>query len=170
MIALDVALPDEAATLAFGAALAPGTPQGGIVTLHGDLGAGKTTLVRGWLRGLGFDGRVKSPTYAVVEPYALSRLVFHHLDLYRIESDAEFDERGLGECFDGGAVCAVEWPERAPDALPAADLAIELRHADHDTRRARVEARSERGRAWLIACRDAWAETSPGSATRAGSA
>jgi tRNA threonylcarbamoyladenosine biosynthesis protein TsaE len=164
MTPVTLALPDEAATLALGHALAAGARPGLVLTLDGDLGTGKTTLVRGLLRGLGFEGRVRSPTYAVVEPYELSRLVLYHLDLYRIESDAEFEERGLRDCFGDASLCAVEWPDRAPLTVPPADLAIQLVHAADGGRDATLRARSDRGIAWLNAASVGFVAGSPRTA------
>ena len=110
---LKTILPDENATLALGAAIARGIEPGLVVFLHGDLGAGKTTLVRGVLRGLGFEGRVKSPTYALVEVYEVSRLDFHHFDFYRFQDPREWNEAGFRDSFDGRRVSFVEWPEKA---------------------------------------------------------
>jgi len=123
---LKTILPDENATLALGAAIARGIEPGLVVFLHGDLGAGKTTLVRGVLRGLGFEGRVKSPTYALVEVYEVSRLDFHHFDFYRFQDPREWNEAGFRDTFDGRRVSFVEWPEKAQGLLPAADVEITL--------------------------------------------
>src|SRR3954470_21633171 len=92
-------LPDEAATLALGAALAPGAVAGRALHLHGDLGAGKTTVARGLLRALGHEGRVKSPTYTLVEPYAISSLHLYHFDFYRVKDQAEWVSSGFREYF-----------------------------------------------------------------------
>jgi len=119
-----------------------------VLHLRGDLGAGKTTLVRGLLRGLGHTGRVKSPTYTLVEPYELSSLHFYHFDFYRLKNKEEWEQAGFREYFDGRALCAVEWPERAHGLLAPPDLEIELRF-ESDRRRARVEARAAAGEAWL---------------------
>jgi tRNA threonylcarbamoyladenosine biosynthesis protein TsaE len=97
-----------------------------LVTLAGDLGTGKTTLVRGMLRALGFGGLVKSPTYTLVEHYALSSLYFYHFDFYRMADPEEWSGAGFEEYFRPDAVCVAEWPERAGDRLPAPDLAIRL--------------------------------------------
>ncbi len=117
-------LPDDAATRALGTALAPFVTPGIVIFLSGDLGAGKTTFVRGLLRGLGHAGKVKSPTFSLVEPYAVSRLNFYHFDLYRLKNPEEWDEAGFREHFDGRAVCIVEWPEKAIARLPHEDLRI----------------------------------------------
>jgi tRNA threonylcarbamoyladenosine biosynthesis protein TsaE len=129
---LTLALPDVAATELAGRALAGALGAGMIVTLAGDLGAGKTTLARGVLRGLGWTGRVKSPTYALVEHYPLSNLYLYHFDLFRFEDPAEWDDAGVAECFRPDALCIVEWPERARGRLPPADLDITLRHCEVD--------------------------------------
>ena len=119
-------LPDENATLALGAALAPRLAPGMLVTLRGELGAGKTTLVRGLLRALGHAGRVKSPTYALVEVYEVSRLNLYHFDFYRFHDPSEWIDAGFRDIFNGRNACLVEWPERAAGQLPPADLEILL--------------------------------------------
>jgi tRNA threonylcarbamoyladenosine biosynthesis protein TsaE len=123
---VEVFLPDESATLALGAKLGILLRRGMYVALHGDLGSGKTTLTRGMLRALGYDGRVKSPTYALVELYSLSRLDFYHFDFYRFVDPHELTDSGLREAFNGEAVCVVEWPERAAGFLPRPDLSLTL--------------------------------------------
>jgi tRNA threonylcarbamoyladenosine biosynthesis protein TsaE len=124
----DACLPDEPATLELGAKLARGLHSGLIIYLKGDLGAGKTTLVRGVLRGLGYAGKVKSPTYALVELYDISSLYLHHFDFYRLKDPAECIKAGLRDMFGGESVCLVEWPEKAHGVLPSADLEIVLEH------------------------------------------
>jgi tRNA threonylcarbamoyladenosine biosynthesis protein TsaE len=119
-------LPDAAATVAAGERLAPALSGGMVVTVSGELGAGKTTLVRGILRGLGWSGAVKSPTYALVEHYAFSSLYFYHFDFYRFEDADEWDASGFAEYFRPDAVCVVEWPERVAARLPLIDLALML--------------------------------------------
>lgn len=119
-------LPDAAATEAVGARLAPMLAPGMLVTLSGDLGAGKTTLVRGVLRACGWRGAVKSPTYTLVENYPISSLYFYHFDFYRFDDPAEWETAGLADCFHEGAICMVEWPERVAGRLPRADLEIVL--------------------------------------------
>jgi tRNA threonylcarbamoyladenosine biosynthesis protein TsaE len=123
-------LADESSTLALGAALAPLVTPGLVVTLSGELGAGKTTLVRGLLRALGHGGAVKSPTYALVEVYEVSRLDFYHFDFYRFQDPREWIEAGFRDVFNGRNVCLIEWPERASGLLPPADLEIRLAVAD----------------------------------------
>jgi tRNA threonylcarbamoyladenosine biosynthesis protein TsaE len=126
MVALKTPLPDEAATLALGAALAGCLVPGLSIHLRGELGAGKTTLVRGVLRALGHEGPVKSPTYALVEVYEVSRLHLHHFDFYRFRDPREWIEAGFRESFNGQVVSLIEWPERAAGQLPPADIEIEL--------------------------------------------
>jgi len=126
MVALKTFLPDESATLALGAALGRALEPGLVVYLRGELGAGKTTVVRGALRALGHAGPVKSPTYALVEVYAVSRLNLHHFDFYRFHDPREWIDAGFRESFDGLNVSLVEWPEKAAGMLPPADLEIAL--------------------------------------------
>jgi tRNA threonylcarbamoyladenosine biosynthesis protein TsaE len=127
---LTLHLPDAAATEACGARIAPLLAGGMIVTLQGDLGAGKTTLVRGLLRACGVEGSIKSPTYALVEHYPVSSLYFYHFDFYRFTSPDEWDYAGMAEYFGDDTVCIVEWPERVGDRLPAPDLALSLAYTN----------------------------------------
>ena len=121
-------LPDAAATESVGSALAPALAGGMVVTLHGDLGVGKTTLARGVLRAMGWTGAVKSPTYTLVEHYPFSSLYFYHFDFYRFADPSEWEIAGIADYFRDDAVCLVEWPERVAGLLPAADLEIALRY------------------------------------------
>ena len=123
-------LRDESATEAAGARLAHALGRGMIVTLSGELGAGKTTLVRGCLRALGWEGPVKSPTYPLVEHYPLSSLYFYHFDFYRFADPSEWETAGLADCFHRDAVCLIEWPERVGGLLPPPDLALTLTYPD----------------------------------------
>ena len=141
-------LVDEAATLAAGRQLARGLGGGVIVTLHGDLGAGKTTLTRGVLAGLGHVGRVRSPTYTLVEPYELPTLAVYHVDLYRFADPAEWRDAGFAEYFGPHSLCLLEWPEKAQGCLPPADLAIHL-DLDGDGRQLTVTALTPRGKQCL---------------------
>ena len=141
-------LETESDTLALGAALAARLRGGMVVFLSGELGAGKTTLARGLLRALGYSGRVKSPTYALVELYTVSRLNFYHFDFYRINDPEEIAEAGLLEHFRADAVCLVEWPENAAGLLPAPDLCIALAFSGPG-RLAEIRANTEAGRQCL---------------------
>jgi len=118
-----------------GAALARALTGGMVVTLRGDLGTGKTTLVRGVLRELGWTGPVKSPTYTLVEYYPFSSLYLYHFDFYRFADPGEWETAGLADCFRSDSACLVEWPERVAGMLPRADLELVLTHpADGDGR------------------------------------
>ena len=120
----------EAAMLAYGAALAHRLAPGSLVTLAGELGAGKTTLARGILRGLGFGGSVKSPTYPIVEPYEFAGVRVYHFDFYRIRDARELDFIGFDELLAERAIALVEWPERAQGRLPRADVELRIRTQD----------------------------------------
>ena len=126
MLSLKAHLPDEAATLALGGAIATGLVPGIAIHLRGELGAGKTTLVRGVLRALGHAGAVKSPTYTLVEVYELSRLHLHHFDFYRFHDPREWIDAGFRESFNGRNVSLIEWPERAAGLLTPPDVEIVL--------------------------------------------
>src|SRR5215213_861674 len=144
----DLKLPDAAATARLGAGLAGGIGPGRVLHLTGELGSGKTTLVRGLLRALGVQGPVKSPTYTWVEPYALSSLDLYHFDFYRLSDRTEWLSSGLRDYFRPDACCIVEWPEKARELLPTPDLAVHLSYAG-EARRARVDSHSPAGEAWL---------------------
>jgi tRNA threonylcarbamoyladenosine biosynthesis protein TsaE len=151
-------LPDTAATEAAGARLAGELRGGMVVTLSGEIGTGKTTLARGCLCALGWTGRVKSPSYALVEHYPFSSLYFYHFDFYRFANPGEWENTGLAECFRGDSICLVEWPERVAGLLPPPDLALTLAHprnAREQGRRLTVVAHTEAGER----CRRALART-----------
>jgi tRNA threonylcarbamoyladenosine biosynthesis protein TsaE len=130
MVALKVHLPDERATLALGAALAGALEPGLVIYFRGELGAGKTTVIRGLVRALGWQGVVRSPTYALVEVYAVSRLDLHHFDFYRFHDPREWIDAGFRESFDGTNVTVIEWPEKAGTWLPPADVDIGFEFAE----------------------------------------
>lgn len=138
---------DEAELIAFAQHLAHVVGEGGVIHLHGDLGAGKTTFARALLRELGVGERVKSPTYSLIESYRVGDLAAHHLDLYRIADPGELEWLGLADLAAGKHLILIEWPERAQDAVPAPDLTVHLAHAG--ARRAlQLEAKSPRGCEW----------------------
>ena len=121
-----------------------------VVWLEGDLGAGKTALVRGLLRAAGVKEAVKSPTYTLVEVHVVSGLNFYHFDFYRFNQAEEYLDAGLDEYFSGSGICLVEWPDKAAPYLPAADIRIELRVDPGDEGRiARIAAASDKGRTCL---------------------
>lgn len=153
---LTLFLSDESAMMALGADLAATCPADALaVHLTGDLGAGKTTLVRGFLRALGHSGPVKSPTYTLVESYEPAGRSVHHFDLYRLTDPEELDYLGLDGYFDGRALCLVEWPERGAGVLKAPDLSISLR-VEGSGRSAQLRPVSDAGRAWLRRLADKW--------------
>lgn len=135
-------------TEAIGGCLASTSPTRAMVYLRGDLGAGKTTLVRGFARYLGYLGVVKSPTYTLVEPYDLGNIQLYHFDLYRLNDPQELEYMGARDQFGAQAVCMVEWPERGGDQLPEADLEIQLR-VDGPHRQIYLNAQTATGEQWL---------------------
>jgi tRNA threonylcarbamoyladenosine biosynthesis protein TsaE len=140
-------LPDAAATDALGAVLAQTQPAQAIVHLHGDLGAGKSTLARAWLRALGVRGAIRSPTYTLVEHYPLAEGgKALHLDLYRIAGAGELEFLALDDA--AATLWLVEWPERAAGALPEADLRVELA-VDGEGRAVRLVGATPTGIHWL---------------------
>lgn len=144
-------LVDEAATLAFGANIAPHLRSGMTLYLEGDLGAGKTTLVRGLLRALGYVGRVKSPTYTLTEIYSMPDFELYHFDLYRMHDPREWLDAGFREVGDGRTVSLVEWPEKAAGLLPPPDVRIQLRVLDAG-REVKLVAKTALGKECVKAC------------------
>ena len=142
--------PDEAACAAWAATLAQHDAlHDAFIELHGPLGAGKTTFVRHLLRALGVQGRIKSPTYAVVEPYALPGLVISHFDFYRFDDAREWEDAGFRDVFAAPGLKLAEWPEKAAAVLPPADLRLTLAPQDDDSREVSVDALTPRGVALL---------------------
>lgn len=151
-------LPDEEATIALANQLAPmlcGThpdlgpdQRGGRIHLRGDLGAGKTSFARALLRASGITGRIKSPSYALLESYNLSNLNFYHLDFYRFSDSREWMDAGFRDILHPEAVVLIEWPEQAGALLPPPDLDINLDYQDNG-RHASLTAHSNKGKLWL---------------------
>ncbi|TLX55081.1 tRNA (adenosine(37)-N6)-threonylcarbamoyltransferase complex ATPase subunit type 1 TsaE [Stutzerimonas nosocomialis] len=142
--------PDEAAMTALGGRIAQVTGGRGVIYLHGDLGAGKTTLSRGLVQGFGHRGKVKSPTFTLVEPYEIGEVRVFHFDLYRLVDPEELEFLGIRDYFEGDALTLVEWPERGAGILPKADMDITI--TPHGAGRSlRLSPLSERGEAWCTA-------------------
>jgi tRNA threonylcarbamoyladenosine biosynthesis protein TsaE len=158
---LELALPDARATEILGIALArtfPGAePASAALYLEGDLGAGKTTCVRAFLRSCGVSGLIRSPTYTLVETYRLDGrtppLTCVHVDLYRLQGAGQVDELGLRDFLTAGHLLLVEWAQKGAGSLPPPDLEISLEFASPG-RRARLRAATERGATWLRNLRD----------------
>jgi tRNA threonylcarbamoyladenosine biosynthesis protein TsaE len=149
-VILDFHAADAEQTRALGARLAGAIVAAGgeaplLITLSGDLGAGKTTLVGGLLAALGHAGPVRSPTYTLIEPYSLAGRDLHHCDLYRLRHPDELEDLGLRDLRSPSSVLLVEWPEKAEGRLGQADIAIALTYADDETRQARFHAESPVG-------------------------
>ncbi len=119
-----------------------------VIYLHGNLGAGKTTLVRGMLNALGYTGRVKSPTYTLVEPYHVAGLDLRHFDLYRLIDEEEWEAAGFRDEFDGHSVFLIEWPEHALGLIPQADVIIDFEILA-EGRKVKIKANTAIGRECL---------------------
>lgn len=130
--------------VALGGRLANSCGAGMAVALRGDLGTGKTTMVRGLLRKMGHAGAVKSPTYTLVEPYEFAHLVVYHFDLYRVNDAQELELMGIRDYFGENSLCLVEWPERGLGVLPEPDIVVNIT-SEGAGRRVRLESCSERG-------------------------
>jgi tRNA threonylcarbamoyladenosine biosynthesis protein TsaE len=139
-----LSLKDESETVALGAKIATAIQGGEIIYLSGELGAGKTTFVRGFLNALGHSGNVKSPTYTLVEPYSINDRDIYHFDLYRINDPEELEAMGIRDYCDGESVCLYEWPEQGKEVLPDADLILSLSHSDSG-REVKIESNSAKG-------------------------
>jgi tRNA threonylcarbamoyladenosine biosynthesis protein TsaE len=148
--------PDERSCQAFAQQLST-QPElsNAVLCLRGDLGCGKTTLTRYLLQALGFQGRVKSPTYAVVEGYELMHqgqpLQVWHFDFYRFKDPQEWEDAGFRDIFAGPGLKLMEWPDKVAGQLPPPDWVITLEAIDEDQRRVRIHAPTSRGQAWLLA-------------------
>lgn len=151
---LSLPLVDVTATENLGGLLGEHLTNGLLVFLQGDLGAGKTSLVRGLLRRLGYTGAVKSPTYTLLEEYLLGKHEIIHFDLYRLADPEELDLIGIRDYFAGDACCFIEWPERGEGYLAQEDLHIHIDHRGAG-RMARLQAGSEAGKKLLTAIRTA---------------
>ena len=152
MPGLSLHVEGEEAMLALGAQLAAVTGGRGMIFLHGDLGAGKTTLSRGLLRGLGHLGAVKSPTFTLVEPYEIGPLRVFHFDLYRLADPEELEFLGIRDYFDDDALCLIEWPEQGAGVLPKPDLDITIGQQS-GSRSLHLKPCTERGLIWCEALR-----------------
>mgnify|MGYP003598801951 FL=1 len=143
-------LADEDAMVALGTRIAQVTQGHGIVFLDGDLGAGKTTLSRGIIRGLGHVGSVKSPTFTLVEPYEIGEIRAFHFDLYRLVDPEELEYLGIRDYLEDDALCLIEWPQKGAGFLPKPDLTITI--SPHDSGRSlKILPQGSRGESWCAA-------------------
>ncbi len=140
---------DADATEQLGAAIANCCTQGAIIELHGDLGAGKTTLVRGVLHAYGHTGAVKSPTYTLVEPYHYHGMDIYHFDLYRLGDPDELEYMGIRDYFREQSLSLIEWPQRGQGMLPVADIKIQLSYLQHG-RDVMIDSQNTRGDEMLL--------------------
>ena len=143
-------LANEEAMVALGQRISQVTQGAGLIFLEGDLGAGKTTLSRGIIRGLGHTGAVKSPTFTLVEPYEIGDVRAFHFDLYRLVDPEELEFMGIRDYFDDDALCLIEWPERGVGVLPKADLDITIA-AQAGARSLLLQPQGARGESWCAA-------------------
>jgi tRNA threonylcarbamoyladenosine biosynthesis protein TsaE len=144
--------PDAAATAAFATQLAAALTRANLnacIALHGDLGAGKTTFVRHLLRALGVEGRIKSPTYAVVEPYTVNAGEVWHFDFYRFSDPREWEDAGFRDIFASAGLKLCEWPQNAAGVMPTPDLELDIQVDDAEQRQVRISALTPRGQELL---------------------
>ncbi|BAW79570.1 ATPase YjeE [Candidatus Nitrosoglobus terrae] len=144
-----IILANEGATLNLGTHLAQASQENTIIFLTGTLGAGKTTLVRGFLRAFGHQGVVKSPTYTLVETYIFNQKQLYHFDFYRLAAPQELEFIGLQDYFTSDSICLVEWPEHGESLLPPPDLYISLEYAVNNSRSACLQANTKKGETLL---------------------
>ena len=140
-----IALENETETTVVGEKVASCLKGGEIIYLKGDLGTGKTTLVRGALNKLGFTGSVKSPTYTIVEPYSIDNFIIYHFDLYRLNDPEEIESLGIRDYCDGQSICFFEWPEKGGNLLPNADVLLILSY-HKEGRKAELIGQTEAGK------------------------
>ena len=150
MSGITLFLADEQAMVDFGARVAQVTQGHGVIFLEGDLGAGKITLSRGIIRGLGHTGAVKSPTFTVVEPYEIGEVRAFHFDLYRLVDPEELEFMGIRDYFEGDALCLFEWPDKGEGILPKPDLTITI-SPQAGGRSLSLSPQGARGEAWCAA-------------------
>ncbi len=137
---------NAAAMEAIGGKLANACPKGSILHLNGELGVGKTTLVRGFLRALGHTGKVKSPTYTIVEPYQIDELTsIYHFDFYRLGEPEELDYLGIRDYLENKSICIIEWPEKGGDFTPPPDVEIQISYQHTNNRLLEIKANTEIG-------------------------
>ena len=143
-----ITLKNETETTKIGSKLASCLKGGEVIYLKGELGTGKTTLVRGVLNRLGHAGNVKSPTYTIVEPYLIDSHVIYHFDLYRLDDPEELESLGIRDYCDGQSICFFEWPEKGGNLLPNADINLELTYLEN-TRELEFTSKSDVGKTIL---------------------
>ena len=144
MLELAKYLPDEAAQEALGSELARLCDQGLVIFLKGELGAGKTTFARGFLRGLGYTGKVKSPTYTLVEEYVFPEKTCFHFDLYRLADPEELEFMGIRDFLLDRDILLIEWPEQGTGFLPDPDVQIDITY-ENTARKLVLKARTLKG-------------------------
>lgn len=150
---LELETASEGETEALGRRLASKLAPMRLLYVRGPLGAGKTTLVRGLLRGLGYDGPVKSPTFTLIEPYEIGGVRLCHFDLYRIADPQELEYLAIRDYIGSQNICVIEWPERAGPLLPPPDLDVMIRPSNNEGRELRLQASTPAGKAALSALR-----------------
>jgi len=148
MTSVKVYLENEQATVELGKRLAAIISAPLMINLSGELGAGKTTLSRGLIQALGHKGSVKSPTYALVEPYEFDSIDLYHFDLYRLSDPEELEFMGIRDYFTEKSICIVEWPERGHGLLPEADISVQINYVG-DRREVEIVPGSDKGQQLL---------------------